>query len=312
MSDIKKLFRRDRFYWEIMTVIMAIVVIYMMTNVSGLYHHKFFDLEDYSEHTEWVRIFWDNNPEHLRDRWDEHPQLHYQEGIYLDSISNEFLNHMTLVTVIVVLIAQSVKLLVQETKNRAEVLRTFPVKSRNLLIYHYLSGLFTIGILLLIQIALIRLDILYLEKNTNFIFYNKEDLWSYAGFTILMFMQYYSLLLVCKTVTNHVPGTIFTFIVTAIGFGTMVIWGYWIILFWGSGIYFAIVLLFVFSYIANQEKDYARNGFYAFPIAHWIVMGIVFAEIYFLSRGICSIPIAIAASALITAGVHFIARPKKI
>lgn len=312
MSDIKKLFRRDRFYWEIMTVIMAIVVIYMMTNVSGLYHHKFFDLEDYSEHTEWVRIFWDNNPEHLRDRWDEHPQLHYQEGIYLDSIPNEYLNHMTLVTVIVVLIAQAVKLLVQETKNRAEVLRTFPVKSRNLLIYHYLSGLFTIGILLLIQIALIRLDILYLEKNTDFIFYNKEDLWSYAGFTILMFMQYYSLLLVCKTVTNHVPGTIFTFIVTAIGFGTMVIWGYWIILFWGSGIYFAIVLLFVFSYIANQEKDYARNGFYAFPIAHWIVMGIVFAEIYFLSRGICSIPIAIAASALITAGVHFIARPKKI
>lgn len=312
MSDIKKLFKRDRFYWGIMTVIMAIVVIYMLTNVSGLYHHKFFDLEDYSEHTEWVRRFWDNNPEHLRDRWDEHPQLHYQDGIYLDSISSEFLNHMTLVTVIVVLIAQAVKLLVQETKNRAEVLRTFPVKSRNLLTYHYLSGLFTIGILLLIQIALIRLDILYLEKNTDFIFYNKEDLWSYAGFTILIFMMYYSLLLVCKTVTNHVPGTIFTFIVTAIGFGMMVIWGYWIILFWGSWIYFAIVLLIVLSYIANREKDYARNGFYAFPIAHWMVMGIVFAEICFLFCGVCSIPIAIAASALITAGVHFIARPKKI
>ncbi|MDE6713197.1 MAG: hypothetical protein K2K20_05620 [Lachnospiraceae bacterium] len=312
MSDIKKLFKRDRFYWGIMTVIMAIVVIYMLTNVSGLYHHKFFHLEDYLERAEWLRDFWDFDLENLRASWNEHPQLHYQDGIYLDSISNEFLNHMMLVTVIVVLIAQAVKLLVQETKNRTEVLRIFPVKSRNLLIYHYLNGLFTIGILLLIQIALIRLDILYLEKNTDFIFYNKEDLWSYAGFTILIFMLYYSLLLVCKTVTNHVPGTIFTFIVTAIGFGMLVIWGYWIILFWGSWIYFSIVLLIVLSYIANQEKDYARNGFYAFPIAHWMVMGIVFAEICFLFCGICSIPIAIAASALITAGVHFIARPKKI
>ncbi len=136
MSDIKKLFKKDRFYWEIMTVIMAIVVIYMMTNVSGLYQHKFFHLEDYLERIQWTRTFWDNNPELLRDLWDEHPQLHYQDGIYLNSISNEFLNHMALVTVIVVLIAQTIKLLVQETKNRTEVLRIFPVKSRNLLICH--------------------------------------------------------------------------------------------------------------------------------------------------------------------------------
>ncbi len=174
----------------------------------------------------------------------------------------------------------------------------------------------TIQILFLIQIALIRLDILYLEKNTDFIFYNKEDLWSYAGFTILIFMTYYSLLLVCKKVTNHVPGTIFTVIVTAIGFDMAVIWEYQIILFEGYWEYVAnvllIVLLIILSQIADQKKDYARNGFYAFPIAHWVVMGIVFAEIYFLFRGICSIPIAIAGSALITAGVHFVARPKKI
>ncbi|MDE6743404.1 MAG: hypothetical protein K2J95_05960 [Lachnospiraceae bacterium] len=308
MSDIKKLFKRDRFYWGIITVIMAIVIIYMLTNVSGLYHHKFFHLEDYAERVQWMRLFCDNHPELMCDFWNEFTQLRYQDGIYLDDISNEFLKHMALVTVIVILIAQAVKLLVQETRNRAEVQRIFPVKSRNLLIYHYLSGLFSIGILLLIQIALIQLDILYLEKNIGVIFTNKEDLWSYAGFTILLFMLLYSLLLTCKKVTNHVPGTIFTLIVTAIG----LIWGYWNILFWGFWIYFSIVLLIGLSYIADQKKDYARNGFYAFQIAHWIVMGIVFAEIYFLSRGIRSIPIAIATSALITTGVHFIARPKKI
>lgn len=314
MSDIKKLFKRDRFYWGIMTVIMAIVVIYMLTNVSGLYHHKFFHLEDYLERAEWLRDFWDYNPENLRASWNEHPQLHYQDGIYLDSISNEFLNHMMLVTVIVVLIAQAVKLLVQETKNRTEVLRIFPVKSRNLLSYHYLSGLFTIGILLLIQIALIRLDILYLEKNTDFIFANKEDLWSYAGFALNMFMLPYSLFLFCKKVTNNVPGTILTFILTFLFAGSAYLYCLneceWVLTYVFIASSMAVFILL--SYLADQKKDYARNGFYAFPIAHWMVMGIVFAEIYFLSRGICSIPIAIAASALITAGVHFIARPKKI
>ena len=310
MNDLKKLFKRDRFYWRIMTVIMAIVVIYMLTNVSGLYRHKFFHLEDYLERTQWLRSVFDSNPEILHNLWDDNLHLRYQDGIYLDEISNEFLNHMTLVTVIVVLIAQMVKLLVQETKNRTEVLRIFPVKSRNLLSYHYLSGLFTLGILLLIQIALIRLDILYLEKNTDFIFTNKEELWNYAGFAVIMFMLHYPLFIVCKKVTNNVPGTILTFAVAELAYWYCLsicgwIWSY---VFTAS----TMVILILLSYIADQKKDYARNGFYAFPIAHWMVMGIVFAEICFLFCGVCSIPITIAASALITAGVHFIARPKKI
>lgn len=308
MSDIKKLFKRDRFYWGIMTVIMAIVVIYMLTNVSGFYHHKFFHLEDYAELVEWMRLFCDNHPELECSFWNEITQLRYQDGIYLDDISNEFLKHMALVTVIVILIAQAIKLLVQETRNRAEVQRIFPVKSRNLLIYHYLSGLFSIGILLLIQIVLIQLDILYLEKNIGVIFTNKEVLWSYAGFSILLFILHYSLLLACKKVTNHVPGTIFTYAVAELA-------GWYCFIKLGSPtvlIASVPVVLILLSFIADQKKDYARNGFYAFQIAHWIVMGIVFAEIYFLSRGIRSIPIAIAASALITTGVHFIARPKKI
>lgn len=311
MSDIKKLFKRDRFYWRIMTVIMAIVVIYMLTNVFERYHHKLFNLEDYLERTQWIRAVLDSNPDITDDFWDGNLHLRYQDGIYLAAISNGFLNHMTLVTVIVVLIAQMVKLLVQETKNRTEVLRIFPVKSRNLLSYHYLSGLFTLGILLLIQIALVRLDILYLEKNTDFIFTNKEDLWNYAGFAVIMFMLHYPLFLVCKKVTNNVPGTILTFVVAELAYWyclSKCVWGLWTCVFITS----TMVILILLSYIADQKKDYARNGFYAFPIVHWMVMGIVFAEIYCLSRGIYSTLIAIAASALITAGVHFIARPKKI
>ncbi len=309
MSDIKNLFKRDGFYWGIMMAIIALVVIYMLSNVSGAYPHTFFHLEDYAEREQWLRIFYDHNPELLRDLWDKNPQLRDLGSVCYDEISNEFLKHMTLVTVIVVLIAQAVKLLTQETKNRTEVLRTFPIKSRNLLFYHYLSGLLTIGILLLIQIALIRLDILYVEKNTDFIFTDKEKLWNYVGSTIFIFIAHYSLLLVCKKVTNNVTGTIFTFVLAELAG-----WYCFIKLFWIPTVLIASipVVLILLSFIAEQKKDYARNGFYAFPIAHWVMMAIVFGEIYLLFHGVCLLPVSIAGSALITAGVHFVAKPKKI
>lgn len=308
MSDLKKLFKRDRFYWGIMMVVMILGVIYMSANVNGLYH-KLFHLEDYFE---------------LQKLWATYPEWSSLVGVFTDEIPYVFLERMVLWSVIVAFLAQAVKLLMQETQNRTEVLRTFPVKSRSLLTGHYLSGLLMVGILLLVQIAFIRLDILYIEKNTDFIFTNKEQLWNYAGKAVIIFMLYYSLLIVCRKVTNHVPGTIFTFIVAKIAmevfagycFGiyenlaedNIFNWVFWAI---------ETVVLILLSYIADQKKDDARNGFYAFPAVHWVMMGIVFGEIYFIFHGTygdipkaVSILVAIAASMLITTGVHFITKPK--
>ncbi|MBD5514242.1 MAG: hypothetical protein HDR06_06180 [Lachnospiraceae bacterium] len=314
MSDLKKLFRRDRFYWGIVMVVMILAVIYMLTNVYGLYH-KLFHLEEYLELSQYLQGFWDT-----------HPELIVPAGVYSDEIPQWFLGQMVSVTVIVTLIAQATKLLVQENQNRAEVLHTFPVKSRNLMIYHYLSGLSMTGLLMLMQIAILRLDILYVERNTNFIFTNKEQLWIYAGKAVIIFMLHYSLLIVCIKVANHVPGTIVTFAVAEFAMDVLVEyrlglywsnlaedslpnWVFWI---------FVMVVLILLSYIADQKKDYARNGFYAFSIAHWVVMGTVFGEIYFIFYIACgdmpkavSVLVALAASVLITTGVHFVSKPEK-
>ena len=314
MSDLKKLFRRDRFYWGIVMVVMMLAVIYMLANVDDLYH-KLFYLEEYLE---WSQ--------HLQKLWDTHPELLGLTGVYSDEIPYMFLERMVSVTVIVALIAQAVKLLVQENQNRAEVLRIFPVKSRNLLTYHYLSGLSMVGIPLLVQIAIIRLDILYVEKNTNFVFSNKEQLWIYAGKAVIIFMLYYSLLTVCKKVANHVPGTIFTFVVANIAMELLA--GYCLGMYYNlaedsisNWVFWTIttVVLILLSYIADQKKDYARNGFYAFPIVHWVMMGTVFGEIYFIFYGACGdIPkgmtfiVSFVASILITTGVHFVSKPEKI
>lgn len=312
MSDFKKIFKRDRFYWGIMMVVMTLLVIYMLANVYGLYH-KLFYLKDYLERSQ-----------HLQGLWDAHPEMFDPDGVCLDEISYSFLERMVSVTVIVAFIAQAVRLLVQETRNRTEVLLTFPVKSRNLLTCHYLSGLLMIGIPLLIQTVIIRLDILYVEKNTDFIFTNKEQLWIYAGKAVIIFMLYYSLLIFCKKVTNHVPGTLFTFVVVSIAMEALA--GYCLGMYYNLAedrirywVFWAVVtvVLILFSYIADQKKDCARNGFYAFPVVHWVMMGTVFGEIYFLFCGTygnipkaVSFLVAIAAAMLITTGVHYIAKPK--
>ena len=316
MNDLKKLFKRDRFYWGIMMVVMALAVIYMLSNVYDLeQNHKLFHLEDYLE-----------NSQYLHGLWDKYPELRDSDSAYLDNIiSYLFLERMVFVTVIVAFIAQAVRLLVQETRNRTEVLRTFPVKSRNLLTCHYLSGLLMVGIPMLIQTAIIRLDILYVEKNTDFIFSNKEQLWTYAGKAVIIFMLYYALLIFCKKVTNHVPGTIFTFVVVKLAMEVLV--GHYLGLYCtnladnsiSNWVFWSIValVLIILSYIADQKKDCARNGFYAFDIVHWVMMVIVFVEIYFIFYSVdgdipkaVSIFVSIAASVMITTGVHYVARPK--
>ena len=223
-------------------------------------------------------------------------------------------------------VAQAIKLLVQENQNRAEVLRIFPVKSRNLLTCHYLSGLPVIGIPLLLQTVIIRLDILYVEKNTSFVFTNKEQLWIYAGKAVIIFMLHYSLLIVCIKVANHVPGTVFTFAVME--FAMTALAGYCLDMYWNNlaedsisnWVFWIIatVALILLSYIADQKRDYARNGFYAFSIVHWAVMGTVFGEIYFIFYGACgdipkavSVLVALAASVLITSGLYFVSKPEK-
>ena len=312
MNDLKKLFKRDRFYWGIMMVVMTLVVIYMLTNVSD-WEHKLFHLEDYLERSQ-----------RFQEVWDTYPSLSTDDA-YLEELPYSFLEHMVFMTVIVAFIAQAVRLLVQETQNRTEVLRIFPVKSRNLLTCHYMSGLLMVGIPMLIQTAIVRLDILYVEKNTEFIFYNKEQIWTYAGKAVIIFMLYYSLLIFCKKVTNHVPGTIFTFIAVKIAMEVLV--GHYLDLYCtnladnsiSNWVFWSIVtvVLILFSYIADKKKDYARNGFYAFGIIHWMMMVTVFGEIYFIFYGVhgdiskvVSILVAIAASMMITTGVHFITRPK--
>lgn len=275
MSDMKKLFKRDYLYWLIVSLVMLGLLVYMRLNVSEKYLNKPIEI--------------------------------VRRGI----LGTAFL-------------AQAVKILTQETKNRAEILNIFPVKSRNILTYHYASGLFMAGIPLLIQVFIIQWNCLYLEKMMDIFL---DSLWTGTAKAVIIFMLHYSLLILCRRLTNHVAGTVFTFVI--LEFAMQVVTGRCLGMYWNNmtidriqtWIFWVVVTaaFIIMSYIAAQKKDYAMNGFYAFPVVRWGIIGIIFAEVCYVSHDVYEdIPrtatwiLTIAATMLITAGVHFLTRAKNI
>lgn len=312
MSDFKKLFKRDRFYWVGVAVIMTLFLIYWMSKISvyGAYH-KLFNKADALEKLQSFYAFQETHP-------------NSPSNFPVSDIPFFYVDFMVNWTVIVALVAQAARLLAQETRNRAEALRTFPVKSRNIVTWHHLSGLLTVGIPLLIQTAILRLDIWYVERNTDLLFKNKEQLWSYAGKGIVLFMMLSSLLILCRKITTDVPGTIFTFIVVEFA---MIVLEYYLNLYDAkipNWIFQAITaaVWILLSYVADQKQDLARNGTFSFTIVHWLIMGGIFGSIHFLFFDFfdalsqfataVSFLLSVAISLLMTAIVHLITRPKKI
>lgn len=314
MGDMQRLCKRDHFFWLILAVIMLGLVAHMTLNVLGDYLNETTEsvrraTAYYSTHSEGKELLGE-----LNRVW----------------IPFEVIRGMMMGILGVSFGGMAVRMLLQETKNREEVLNIFPVKSRSRLTYHYISGLFTVGVSVLIQTALIRLIMLYVEKREDIIFIGFEGadfFWSYAAKTVVIFMLHDSLLTLCRKLTNHIAGTIFTFFVVELAMWVFV--GYCLGWYWNNLLVNSVwcwlfwtimaVVFIILSYITDRKKDYARNGFYAFPAAHWMIMGVVFAEVCYVFYGtyenipkLVSCIWTVAASLLITAGVHFLTRPKSI
>lgn len=252
MSDIKKLFKRDWFYWLMAAVIIFFlgVTTYLASRTIGM-------------------------------------RLNETGGKFYDLFYDIFYNVMELLTPWILWTAfavQAFKLLIQETKNRAEVMNLFPIKSRNILTYHYISGLLIAGASMLTPAFIIRRHCISIEIRTGIAFESADILWSYVTKAIIIFMLFYSLLILCRRVTNHVAGTVFTFILFKLVMEILA--GRYLGMYWDNmaddrihnWLFWAVLaaVFIILSYIAEEKKDYAMSGFYAFPMVHLLVMGIIF------------------------------------
>ncbi|MBR1930707.1 MAG: hypothetical protein IJ833_04410 [Lachnospiraceae bacterium] len=316
MSDFGKLFKRDRLYWLIMTVILLGVTAHIVVNGWG----KF--LKDTMEHAQYIQAMWEEHPEY-RDMIGD-----LTEGVKV-SLDFQFYGFEILWGMVkAVFLVQVLKVLTQETRNRTEVQSIFPVKARSILTYHYISGLLLITIPTLLQSCLGWLRMLYVEKHSDIIFEEMEMSWCYTAQIILLFMLHYALLICCRKLTNHVPATVFTFAVLELA---MVVGMEYLFrdididhirnvsIRNGVSLVILTAVLILLSYITEQKKDVARNGFYVFPAVHWFMMGIVFIELCWMVHGVyenihkvVGMMFTLVLSLAITAGIHFVVRPKRI
>ena len=133
-------------------------------------------------------------------------------------------------------------------------------------------------------------------------------------------------LILCKKVTNHMAGAVVTFFVGGIGIllladhflpivfedfageGDSVVW------LMSAGVAMVCIVL---SYIADRHRDEARNGVYSFAVVHWIMMAVVFVEVFFIFCGaydnlqtVLRSTVAAVMAAAITGGTHYLTRPR--
>ncbi|MCM1049768.1 MAG: hypothetical protein NC433_15230 [Clostridiales bacterium] len=294
MNDIKRLFKRDCFYW-----LMAAVIIFLLGVTTHL-----------ALRTIGLR-------------------LNEIGGNFYDLFYNLSYDIMKLLTTPWILwtafAVQALKLLIQETKNRAEVINLFPIKSRNILTYHYISGLLIVGAAILTPALIIRRHCISMEIRTGIAFEDADILWSYVTKAVIIFMLFYSLLILCRRLTNHVAGTVFTFILFKLVMEILA--GRYLGMYWDNMaderiqnwlFWAALAAVFILlSYITEEKKDYAMGGFYAFPVVHWLVMGIIFVGTCCIFYDLCGdIPrisawsLIITAALLITAAVDYIVKAK--
>lgn len=314
MKDFKRLLKRDRLYWLVMAGVMLWVTIKILVEEYG-FDHRLFDLSSFLEISEYSYS--------LQEKY---PELFEPRDVFYWEIPDFVLESLIFEITQVVLFAQAIKIVLQENKNRTEVLRTFPVKSHSLLTYQYLSGVILTCIPNLIAMTIILADTCYVEKNTNFIFINKWETCIFPAKALILFLMHYSLLILCRKVTNHIPGTVFTLVVAELGVwlasinmdlfnvmeATVSIGG------WVCMAILAVAFL-VLSYIADWKKDDAKNGVYAFTIVHWFMMVVIFIEVNWMFDGIYeNLPkavvrlMAILVALFVTGGVHYIVKPKKM
>ena len=205
MKDLKKLFKRDKMYWLLMAVLMLILITY---NVLNKWEHALDDeLEWAQQHKEFVTEMWELHPENREEPWMDLTNGFVVTGFFIES------NILILMLEILALafVAQAIRLLVQETKNRTEVQSIFPVKERSNLTYYYISGVLLMVIPAVISAAIILPRLLYVEHTTDLVFEQKGMIWVYIARTLVLFLVHYSLLILCRRVTNHIPGAVFTF-----------------------------------------------------------------------------------------------------
>lgn len=314
MSDIRKLFRRDRLYWLIMAVLLMGTMIYTVGTEWLPYMHAGITL--------------------LQNRTEQLNEI-LQGDLQVVCHPGTFLFFMLQNVLAVALVGQIVKTALQETKNRREVQGVFPIKKRNIFVYDYVSGLLLIVIPALIQLIPMKWIYVYVEEVTGVNGMNYAIAEEYILRIIVFFLLEYALWMLCVKITNHIPGAmvVYALIHFAIRIITDADLYEWL---WADPEFayenpymrskacavcaLVALILIILTYLADQRKDFARNGVCAYWPIHWMVLALVFGElcyvlhdaVYWRTPNMIVYCFAVILALAITVGLHHFTKPKNV
>ena len=338
MQNIKKLWKRDRIYWLILTVILLVAMGYTISREWS------FSIDTYV-----------NGLNHYKENWGQpgyetiYPGYETIYNYHNGDISKVYdplslVLDMSITFFYVVFFGMTIKCVLQETKKRREVQKVLPMQYKWRMGYDYVSGLVFLAAAFVLQAVLVKVAFAYVEKETGINCMTWNYFLPFYGKTAIALLTEYSLVCVCVKITNHIPAAAATYGLLKVACTTLLQLGRWplgtiwciemmirqymypdsdmhdygnpMIWVWMAAVAVVLILLII---LAERKKDLAVGGFYAFRTVQWIMLGILFFCLacwfretgYLFTSKVIVWLYTIVPSAGFTVGAYFLTRAKK-
>ena len=304
MKECGKLFKRDRIYLLCTAVVVVFAFLYVMAGCCrsvefAVMQGEGYDISQYRESADMLLRLWgDTDP------------------------GNIYSNGMRAVFFIVAA-AQIARWYIMERKHGREFQKLLPVKGRSFVTYDLICGILFVWLPVIISRPLMNDWMKGLDYNADYSVWVSDRICSL--FIVNTFV--YVLLVFSKRIANHIPGAVFFAFI--IWFGLYCIQAYT-----GKTVFFgedlppgspgAIVLLtmtvicIILSYLCDKRRDISGSGLFSFKTAHYLILGIMLAELATVFIGIFSSTamgkaagavIGVLLSGAVAFGVHYVAKP---
>lgn len=308
MEEYKKLFQRDKRFWLCVGGMVALILIFGLLNCQRLLQqlsemNKTFT-EAYGE---------EDSKEIMLGLLDTSEMLMEYSGISV----------MWIIFAVVIL-AQFIKWCVLEGKRGKEFVNLLPVKSVTAVIYDYICGILFLWLPVVLEGTVLTI----FTRTWEITGIDSGYVWRIAVKAILLFSFLYSLLVFAKKITRYMPGVLLT--AAVICFGEFLLYqgagmsggtdlaaaGGLLASIGTGGCLFLLVqipVLVALSFWCDGKRDIAGGGMFYFKSVHFVMMGLIFLEIFLVCansililmqvRG-AAYAAALALAAVFSAGVH--------
>lgn len=304
MQEYKRLFRRDKIFLLCLSGAVAVILLFGLLNCCKT-------LNSYEE----LRQFYGG----LYGQEFVETNLSDLQGVFTGFVETTCIYMMKCVFAAVVL-AQMIKWSILEGKRGKEFQNLLPVKSASHVTYDYICGILFLWTPVLIEgIAAVILakgyGLTFIDADTNYVYGEvmRELIW-------ISFL--YSLLVFAKKITRYIPGILLTVLVFGCA-GLMS--GQMTYIFWDWSWHIAevpreyllllalIPVLVALSYWCDKKRDIAGNGLFYFKTVHFLMMAVIFAELFCIFAvseivpwGMAANMIGVLLAGAVTAGVHYL------